>query len=754
MIVEHLKGRTVLIRYRDENRNRKELKVKDIKPFCYVEDESAKWIEATEKESGYTGLYGESLTKITVPYAGQIREIRDTGKTWEANIPFTNRVLTERINRGDEKIENYDHRIWYLDAEWCPESKKMRIITIIDSYTGNEYNLYVAPSQSCAVRRVDGSNVTGKHAPTEFFCENHPEGHEIVTFPARGFKDEKSMLESFMRLMQKQDPDIITGWFVVGADIKTIAERCRACGLSPAFMSPLRKFRYDFGDWEQPIPGRMCIDLMIAFSKLWELKNGKMAGYRLDDAAQMALGDSKIELENGHDTYFTDFGTYMDYARKDTALLPRLNERVNAIEYFLAIQHIVQCDIKSTPFVTKVFTCLALTDSNFQLKIPTKPQFDKVAYQGADVMVVEPGIYDSIGIMDIKAMYHSNASKYGISWDTLDPEGEDCGNGVKFNRKEKGLLVRQMDAMTHLRNHYKWMMKNYPDERDKWDTMQFACKSLVASMYGVAGDAKFGLYHPEVAAAITHTSRNTLNQLKEICEEAGCEVIYGHTDSVFVKMESPEQGVELNAHVNKEMAPIECEFEKHCTRMVLMAKNRYAGRVTWTDGEYHDPKIYVKGIELKQSRMPQVMKDAMGATIEGILNGDNEGKVTDNLTELITRVVGGEMPVDELTMKGKLEKNLGEYRVLSGSSAAADWANKNLGKGYRKGSFFRVTIDDNGKYIAFDKSSEIEGITTIGHRILAERFIVKKIEPYYSIAGWDLQPIHNALNGLGDLGWI
>ena len=69
-------------------------------------------------------------------------------------------------------------------------------------------------------------------------------------------------------------------------------------------------------------------------------------------------------------------------------------------------------------------------------------------------MEVESGIYHNMGILDIRAMYHSNAELHNISWDTLDAEGKDCGNGTCFRQGEKVLLVRQMDKMTNLRNHY------------------------------------------------------------------------------------------------------------------------------------------------------------------------------------------------------------------------------------------------------------------------------------------------------------
>ena len=216
-------------------------------------------------------------------------------------------------------------------------------------------------------------------------------------------------------------------------------------------------------------------------------------------------------MPDGHDTYHTNLDLYLDYAIQDVDLLPKLDATVNALDYYTALQHLVQCDITTTPFITKMFTCLTLQDKKFDRRIPTRPMFDYEAYEGADVMDVDKGVYDGVGILDIKAMYHSNASLHNISWDSLDDNGDDCGNGTCFTKDSKGLLVRQMDYMTTLRNKFKSLMKSDPDNYDRWDAMQFACKSLVASMYGVAGDSKYGLYHPKIAGAITYTSRATLN---------------------------------------------------------------------------------------------------------------------------------------------------------------------------------------------------------------------------------------------------
>ena len=746
MIVEQGKGREVLVRYRDAQGNRKTESIKGHYPYCFIETDNAPYVEdCIRKEDGYTGLYGEDLTKIVVSHNSELRNLSYYGTTWEANVPYVNRVLIDRLKEKDNKpFENYKHRTWYLDCEWSPATSQMRVIVVYDNFTENEYVWFVCPSIK-EEGLADGE-------PKRFDTYGD---YEYPT-PALGFGSERDMLIHFLRHMKKQDPDIITGWYVVGADIRTIVERSRACGLNPATLSPMRRIRYKFGDWEQPIVGRNCIDLMIAFSKIWELKNGKLPSYKLDDVASEVLGEKKVELPDGHDTYYSDLPLYVHYCRQDVRLLPRLDSKVNALDYYTALQHVVQCDLRSTPFITKMFTSLALKDEKFDRRIPTHPQFPYTPYDGANVLEPETGVYENVGILDIKAMYHSNVHKYGISWDTLDPEGEDCGNGSKFNVKEKGLLCRLMDDMTYLRNEnkLKMMMSDTLEKKNKWDIMQFACKSLVASMYGVAGDSKYGFYHPEVASAITYTSRNTLEELMYHAENVGFKVYYGHTDSIFCNIPNPEEGMKALEIFNEEMSPIETEFEKWCPSMLIMAKNRYAGKVSWTDGSYHDPKTYVKGIELKQSRMPSVMKLCMNTVIDGILDGTDQKQITESISSLVDDVVKGKVDPSDLCMKGKLERNLDDYKVLSGSSAGAAWANEFLGKGYRKGSFFKVSIDENGKYIAFDDPSDIEGVVKIGNKILAQRFILNKIEPYYNLAQWDIQPIHNSLEGISGMKWL
>ncbi len=62
--------------------------------------------------------------------------------------------------------------------------------------------------------------------------------------------------------------------------------------------------------------------------------------------------------------------------------------------------------------------------------------------------------------------------------------------------------------------------------------------------------------------------------------------------------------------------------------------------------------------------------------------------MTSQLSDLITNVVGGKRRPRSPVHEGEVsKKTCQKYKVLSGPSAGAGWANEFLGKGYRAGDF-------------------------------------------------------------------
>jgi len=742
MIVDRQGQRGVVVRYRDPETLERKTDKLNTYPYGFVETDKAEFVECKSKEDGYVGLYGEQLTKCTFHDVQQVSQLKERfDKTWECNIPFTNRALVD----SGKNYPFYKHRVWYLDCEWIEaKDDELNVISVYDNYMEKMLTWFVDHTASHKGFRTKDTMRFRKH-PEDMVQTVYP-------IPCKVFSTEREMLEDFFKTMQDKDPDVITGWWLLQADIATLFKRCKANGLDTGKMfSPFGRVQYRFDAYDQPIKGRICIDLMQVFCRLWQTKNGQLPGQSLDDVALFCLGEQKVKLPDGHDTYYTDTDLYVHYNRQDVWLMPKLDKMLNCIDHFLNLQHIVQCDFSTTPYVTRLTSVLILRDEEFDRRIPTRSQFAKEEYQGADIQEPEPGLFDDVAILDIQAMYHSNVSNENISWETLNEDG------VTFDKENKGLLCRMMDLLTDLRNEYKTFKKSAQtdEERRKWDSAQYATKSLVASLYGVCGDSRYSMYHPAVASAITGSSRRCLGKLRRLCEEAGHKVIYGHTDSVFVQVEGGvEVALPLNESLNRDMAPIIVEYEKHCERILLKAKNRYAGKVIWTEGKYHDPDYYVKGIEVIQARMPKTMKEVMQATLNAMLDGRSVNSLNDELSDYITEVVKGNVNAQDLAMKGKLKKNLEDYATLSGSSAAARWAHINLGKNYRKGDYFWTLLDDSGNYIGGDTVEEIMAKADIGYKHFAERFILKKVEPLYGIAGWDMSPLNDALNGRAPVEWL
>ena len=141
-------------------------------------------------------------------------------------------------------------------------------------------------------------------------------------------------------------------------------------------------------------------------------------------------------------------------------------------------------------------------------------------------------------------------------------------------------------------------------------------------------------------------------------------------------------------------------------------------------------------------------------TIDAVLRGEDGSEITSKISGLINDIVGGNIDPALMCMKGKLKQDLSKYKSVSGMAAGAKWANMKLGKGYVGGEYFMVAIDPKGNYMAFDDPSEIEGIGEIGYKLMAERFIVKKIEPYFKVAGWDMTEVYRALEGKSNVIWI
>ena len=171
--------------------------------------------------------------------------------------------------------------------------------------------------------------------------------------------------------------------------------------------------------------------------------------------------------------------------------------------------------------------------------------------------MLEPltGMHRNVWVFDFKSLYPSIIRTFNIdplSYVAAPTRGAELIEtpGGAF-RREPAILPRMLDELFPRREAAK---------RAGDSVAGHAIKILMNSFYGVLGTPACRFYNPALANSITGTGREMLLWSKQWFESAGYTVLYGDTDSLFVRSGStdPEQaramGKQLAARLNQEIA--------------------------------------------------------------------------------------------------------------------------------------------------------------------------------------------------------
>lgn len=106
-----------------------------------------------------------------------------------------------------------------------------------------------------------------------------------------------------------------------------------------------------------------------------------------------------------------------------------------------------------------------------------------------------------------------------------------------FTDEFEGFIPRIVRNILVARYEAKEMMKKAVDEKMKkvYEVRQLALKRFANSMYGYLGYTKSLIFRVHIAEAVTSGGRTVLVMTSTISEKLGVHVIYGDTDSVFLK---------------------------------------------------------------------------------------------------------------------------------------------------------------------------------------------------------------------------
>ncbi|MDH5419480.1 MAG: DNA-directed DNA polymerase I [Candidatus Bathyarchaeota archaeon] len=234
-------------------------------------------------------------------------------------------------------------------------------------------------------------------------------------------------------------------------------------------------------------------------------------------------------------------------------------------------------------------------------------------YKGAIVVEPVPGVHFNVAVMDFASLYPSIIKVYNLGYQSiLCPHDECKENKVPETpnwicTKKRALESLLIGALRDLR--VKWYKpkskdKTLPNDLRSWyNVIQSALKVILNASYGVFGAETFDLYCPPVAEATAAIGRHVITQTINKARELGIDVIYGDTDSIFLRGPSQDQIKTLEGWSEKELG-MELDVDKFYRYSVFSSrKKNYLGI-------FPDGSVDVKGMTGKKRHIPVFIKKA------------------------------------------------------------------------------------------------------------------------------------------------
>ncbi len=354
--------------------------------------------------------------------------------------------------------------------------------------------------------------------------------------------------------------------------------------------------------------------------------------------------------------------------------------------------------------------------------------------------IFEPGkgFYTGIGEIDFASMYPSIMERHNISPETVlcdccdgadAPSVPECGYHICTRRR--GLIPKVIAPLLERRAYYKEQVRRGVEGAPGYDMRQKAIKWLLVTCFGYLGykNARFG--RVEAHEAVTAFGRDKLFKSARAAEEAGYEVLHGIVDSLWLKRGgATEDDYEELCERIEGVTGLRISLEGIYRWIVFLPSkmdpqvpvlNRYFG--TFEDGE-----IKARGIELRRSDTPGIVKRAQ---LE-MLNALSEARDLEEYVERIGRCVSiirrysrwireGDVDVEDLIISRRASKAPWEYSNLS-SIAVSSLKLHRTGKTVKPGQFIGYVVTDSSSPDPWERVEPVEFYEE-GSRYDADKYI-------------------------------
>jgi DNA polymerase I len=656
-------------------------------------------IETVKRISVMGYQQAKDFYKITLHNPAMTPELRDKVKasgikTYEADILFKYRFMNDMDLGSLEwiKLEAEPAKTGTVSVDSCVRIKEIRRTKV-----GQDAPLrFMALDIEC-VPLKKGTVPEADKDPIVMIslAFNAPfRGKDTFVLATRAdgdvlsFDSEKEMLEELVKIIYEYDPDIITGFNINNFDFPYILERMRRNKVSSVFGRCMQKHaiaRKIMARYKVSVTGRVVVDSYEIVKKDFSL-----ARYGLDFVSQNLLKQSKVDVRHSEIEKLwvgshEDYGRLVEYAANDARLALDLVLKLNLIDKYAALSKVsgtLLQDTLDSGETTRIENFLLKEFNKRGYILPCKPEPSDVgkreAAMGKDLkggFVLEPDkrLHSYVAVFDFKSMYPSIIRTYNVCPTTIlkgvEVEGAIMSPlGTKFTPKElrSGIIPGILEGLMDKRQVVRKAMKSVKDPAKKrlLNAEQYALKIMANAFYGHMGYARARIYDLDIANTITFTGRHMIQKTKDIIEkELGYEVVYGDTDSVFVKVNEEDMekirliGDRVAKHVSDQLPGfMELQFEKVFKRFLPLTKKRYMAWSFEPTAEGWSEKIDMKGIETVRRDWCGLVSEATRNVIEIILKKDDPKAALKYFKGVVDDLLKKNIPMEKLVITKSMSK--------------------------------------------------------------------------------------------------
>ncbi|MBI1973735.1 ribonuclease H-like domain-containing protein [Candidatus Micrarchaeota archaeon] len=581
----------------------------------------------------------------------------------------------------------------------------------------------------------------------------------VMSWKEDKLRNEKEMLQEFVKSVKHYDPDVIVGYNSSNFDIPYLLKRAQANKVKlllgrDATEPLLRKGMRSGAD----INGRVHLDAYDGVEFLTIIGALRLPKNDLDSIYFELRGKHKVPIDKSR------IGEMWDAGGKQLDLLRRYNEEDTIAAYeigreilplYLELSKIIGLPLYSVSRMSasQMVEWMMVREAFLRGEVtPKRPDRHAVSarmanpIKGAFVKLPEEGLHERIAVCDFRSMYPSIIISHNLGPDTLDCSC--CSKpfvapevGHKFCTNRKALMPHVLEKLIDERLAVKKEMKNHKPGSEAYRSLHFrqwALKIIANASYGYLGFARARWYSREAAESTTALGRKYIHETMDKAEKAGFKVLYGDTDALFLKLEnkSVEDSKKFVDKINSELpGRMELEFQGYYPRGLFVTKREGGAAKKKYALIREDGTIEIKGFEFVRRDWANVAKEAQEQVITAVLREGDTKKAVDAAKKFIELVRKRKLGVEDVKIYTQLVRKPSAYEQQAPHVKAAK---RLLEAGYD------VSAGDVLEYVV------IEGEGSISDRSIPVQLLGdKRYDPEYYINNQVLPAVMKILKELG-----